>query len=83
MQTEKYHARRGEIHLYELGDGATATVTLRDLDGTAVTHVSVTRQGNMLRVRHEGVQAPLALVLRQRHSVRDAGALPLQAGNRA
>jgi alpha-D-xyloside xylohydrolase len=74
------YARRSELHLFELGDGATATVTLRDLDGTAVTHVRVTRQGDMLRVRHEGVQAPLRLVLRRRHSVRDAGGLPMQAG---
>jgi alpha-D-xyloside xylohydrolase len=47
------YARRGELHLFELVGGATVTVTLRDLDGTPVTHVSVTRQGDMLRVRHE------------------------------
>ena len=72
------YARHSELHLFELGDGETVRVTLRDLGGAAVTHVSVARHGDRLRIRHDGVQAPLPSVLRQWNSLWDAGGLPMQ-----
>jgi alpha-D-xyloside xylohydrolase len=55
-------------------------VTLRDLGGAEVTHVSVARHGDLLRIRRDGVQSPLPLVLRQWHSLRDAAGLPMRVG---
>jgi alpha-D-xyloside xylohydrolase len=72
------YTRQSELHLFELDDGATATVTLRDLSGTAVTHVSVARRGGTLRIRRDGVKGSLPLVLRQWNNLADAGGLSMQ-----
>jgi alpha-D-xyloside xylohydrolase len=74
------YAGNSELHLFELADGESAAVTLRDLTGAPVTQVSVARQGDTLRIRREGVKAPLPLVLRQTHRLHDAGGLPEQTG---
>jgi alpha-D-xyloside xylohydrolase len=74
------YTKQSELHLFELDDGKSAMATLRDLGGAAVTHVSVTRQGDTLRIRRNGVQGPLPLVLRQWSGLRDAGGLPTRAG---
>jgi alpha-D-xyloside xylohydrolase len=72
------YAARSELHLFELADGASAAATLRAADGGRVTHVSVSRQGETLRVRYEGVKAPLPLVLKQWRELRDTGGLAVQ-----
>ncbi|MEX3952133.1 alpha-xylosidase [Paraburkholderia sp. EG287B] len=74
------YASRSELHLFELADGASAAVTLRDQRGARVTQVSVTRRGDTLNVRYDGVKGPLPLTLRQWPELRDAGGLKSQAG---
>ncbi|MGF6934709.1 hypothetical protein OKW41_003871 [Paraburkholderia sp. UCT70] len=63
------------LHLFELDSGKGASVTLRGPDGAAITRVSVTRSGDVLRIRSHGVKAGLPLLLRQGPALRDAGSL--------
>ena len=74
------YASRSELHLFELADGASAAVTLRDQRGARVTQVSVTRRGDTLNVRYDGVKGALPLTLRQWPALRDVGGLKSQAG---
>jgi alpha-D-xyloside xylohydrolase len=74
------YAARSELHLFELADGASAAATLRAADGARVTQVSVSRNGETLHVRYEGVKGPLPLVLRQWRELRNAGGLTVQGG---
>ncbi|MGF6920201.1 hypothetical protein [Paraburkholderia sp. 40] len=69
------YALRSELHLFELDSGKAASVTLRGPDGAAITRVSVTRSGDVLRIRSHGVKAGLPLTLRQWPALRDAGSL--------
>lgn len=76
------YASRSELHLFELADGASAAVTLRDERGASVTQVSVTRHGATLKLRYagvKGVNGALPLTLRQWPELRDAGGLTMQA----
>jgi alpha-D-xyloside xylohydrolase len=72
------YAVRSELHLFELADGASASVTLRDEQGVSVTQVNVTRRGDTLTVRYDSVKATLPLTLRQWPELRDAGGLAMQ-----
>ena len=74
------YAANSELHLFELADGATAAVTLRDLSGTPVTQVSVARHGDRLLIRCEGAMRALPLVLRQTRRLQDTGGLLEQSG---
>ncbi|WP_028202293.1 alpha-xylosidase [Paraburkholderia nodosa] len=74
------YASRCELHLFELADGASAAATLRDERGARVTYVSVTRRGDTLNVRYDGVKESLPLTLRQWPELRDAGGLSSLAG---
>jgi len=52
------------IHLFELSDGANATVNIPGLDGRTELSVSVTRSGSTLAVESNGVGKPWKLMLR-------------------
>ena len=73
------YARESELHLFALDNGASASVTLRDLTGAAVTQVSIRRKDEALQLDCSGVIAPLSVVLRQ-FSQATGGGLTGQAG---
>ncbi|MBB5190924.1 alpha-D-xyloside xylohydrolase [Silvimonas terrae] len=58
------YAAEHELHLFALDDQSSATATLRDLAGNAVSAVTVARSGQQLRIEQTGKLDVVRLVLR-------------------
>ncbi|MNI76922.1 Alpha-xylosidase [compost metagenome] len=58
------------LHLFELGDGETASVSVCNAKGEHELEVKVTRQGGKMTVTAEGADKPWELILRGIQQVR-------------